>query len=253
MRIREGYRSAGQGVSSYSGRTVPITWVTTRTPSTSRGTRLPAPASVRSTRTTYSASWRARPTAATPGSAAKRAASADLAARALARSVMQPWSPSSRPGDRGPPSARVPLDAEGLQHGGHRVGEGDPAAGAATLGRPGEQQAQRCAVTAAPDHRTAVPAGAERPGQALDLHLVVEGVHAVVVLHPHAVDLDRGDPATGVSGGPADLLHLLVRVHVRGAGDAAPQRTPGVAGRVRLHAGVEDGDGGVHQVAGTGA
>nr|AHE14883.1 hypothetical protein asmbl_6 [uncultured bacterium] len=77
-----------------SGRTGPITCVTTRTPSTCWGTRAPAPASVRSTRTTYSASCRASPTAATPGSPAKREASAVFAARAAARSVTRTMVPS---------------------------------------------------------------------------------------------------------------------------------------------------------------
>src|SRR4051812_32317855 len=66
-----------------------------------------------------------------------------------------------------------PLHAEAVQHGGQGVGEGDPAAGAPALGGAGEQQPQRSPVAAAPDDRAAVTTGAEGPGEALDLDLVV--------------------------------------------------------------------------------
>src|SRR5687767_3766756 len=116
----------------------------------------------------------------TPGSAPSVSTSALLAARAAARVGTAPSCTACARG-ASPASAAEPLRAELPQHGGERVGERDPRAGAPALGAPGEQQRHGRAVPAAPDHRPAVAPGAEGPDVALDLDLVVEAVHRTVV------------------------------------------------------------------------
>src|SRR3954462_14902857 len=82
-----------------------------------------------------------------------------------------------------------PADPECGQDGHQRVGEGDARALAAAGRAAREEQTEGSAVTRPPDHRSAVSAGTERTASPLDLQLVVEGVHRVVVLNGDAVHL----------------------------------------------------------------
>src|SRR3712207_1144442 len=118
----------------------------------------------------------------TPGSAPSASTNALLAARAAARVGTSPWCLPGAASDtpergRGAPSGDQPLRPELPQDRCQGVGEGDAGSGAATLGAAGEEQGQRCAVPAAPDHRAAVAARAEGADVPLDLELVVEAVH----------------------------------------------------------------------------